>query len=462
MSSTKKSNISWLSGFLAILLIVAVVAIVWVSLDITSTIPEKKTTATPSVVVNIGSLNELAHQLVDKFAADNLLLKERNNILQAVNNSLQHLQDTHNNQVLFALQKLDLDTATTYLSASVKHEKLPRDAAKIWVDIGNLHQLKSSQLALFAYKKASKLDDHNSNAWNRLGNYYRQQKKFSLAENAYEKVLQSSVEGSATKAVALANFGLLYQAQGKLEQAKESYKSAIKINAIKKNTASLASNNENIAILYKKNHNFEASEKHYLEALSHYETLEQDSSVANIQLSLASLYHQQKKLDQAKQYYQIAIERYKQNNNQRKIASSYSNLGILSQQQNKIAEAKDFFEKSLVLNQQIKQQKGIADQYGNLGVLYRLQKKFIASETSHLKSLQIYQQLQQSDAVSQQQTNLGFLYQAWKKTEKACQYWQESKQTLMQLNNTSRVIRIKNIVQKYCEPKKLDGKKAAS
>ena len=462
MSSTKKSNISWLSGFLAILLIIAVVAIVWVSLDIASTIPEKKVNATPSVAVNIGSSDELAHQLVDKFAADNLLAKERNNVLQAVSNSLQHLQDTQNNQALSALQKLDLNTATTYLSEMVKHEEQPRDAAKIWVDIGNLQQLKSSQLALFAYKKASKLDDHNSNAWNRLGNYYRQQKKFALAENAYEKVLQSSAEGSATKAVALANFGLLYQAQGKLEQAKESYESAVKINTIKKNTASLASNNENIAIIYKRNRNFEASEKHYLEALSHYKTLKQDNSVANIQLSLASLYHQQKKLDKAKQHYQIALESYQKNNNQRKIASSYSNLGILHQQQNKIAEAKIFFEKSLALNQQIKQQKGIADQHGNLGVLYRLQKKFTESETSHLKSLQIYQQLQQSDAISQQQTNLGFLYQAWEKTEKACQYWQESKQTLMQLNNTSRVMRIENIVKKYCEPVKLDGEEPES
>ncbi|MCK5855316.1 MAG: hypothetical protein KAG56_08840, partial [Sulfurovaceae bacterium] len=117
--------------------------------------------------------------------------------------------------------------------------------------------------------------------------------------------------------------------------------------------------------------------------------------------------------------------------------------------------AKIFFEKSLALNQQIKQQKGIADQHGNLGVLYRLQKKFIESEASHLKSLQIYQQLQQLDAISQQQTNLGFLYQAWEKREKACQHWQKSKQILMQLNDTNRIVRIENIVKKYCESVRL-------
>ena len=452
MSSIKKSNISWLSGFLAVLLIVSVVAIVWVGLAITTTTPEKKINPPPFAVTDIDTL---AQQLVNKFVKKNLSEKEKNSILQAVNNTLQHLQNTQCNQSLPALQKLDLNTAVTLLTELTKQEEQPRDAAKTWVDIGNLQQLKSSQLALFAYKKASKLDDHNSNAWNRLGNYYRQQKKFALAENAYEKVLQSSIEGSATKAVALANFGLLYQAQGKLEQAKVSYESALRINTIKKNTASLASNNENIAILYKKSSNFEASEKHYLDALFHYEVLEQSSSIANIQLSLASLYHQQKKLEKAKQHYQIALELYKNNNDQRKVASSYSNLGILHQQQNNSTEAKIFFEKSLALNQQIKQQKGIADQHGNLGVLYRLQKKFIESEASHLKSLQIYQQLQQLDAISQQQTNLGFLYQAWEKREKACQHWQKSKQILMQLNDTNRIVRIENIVKKYCESVRL-------
>lgn len=459
MSSKKKSNISWLSGFLAILLAVAVVAIVWVGMDITSSIPDKKVSA-PSSVIKVVSVDELAQQLVDKFAPNNLRAKEKDNVLQAISNTLRHLQETQNNQALSALQALDLTAAVTYLSGMVKQEEHPRDAAKVWVDIGNLQQLKSSQLALFAYKKASKLDVNNSTAWNRLGNYYRQQKKFTLAENAYEKVLQSSVDASATKAVALANFGLLYQAQGKLKQAEKSYADALEINAIKKNTASLASNNENLAIIHKKKNDFERSEKHYLEALSHYEVLKQADRVANIQLSLGSLYHQQQKLEKAKQHYEIALESYKNKNDPRKIASSYSHLGILYQQQNKIREAKVFFEKSLALNQQIKQQKGIADQYGNLGVLYRLQKKFTESETSHLKSLQIYQQLQQLGAISQQQTNLGFLYQAWNKTEKACQSWQKSKKILTQINNTSRAMRIENIVKKHCNFAKLDEKES--
>ena len=455
----KKSNISWLSRLLAVLLIVAVIAIIWVLKDIVSILPDSKTEKDPTITsVKIDSTNELAKLLVDKFVVARLPLKEKNNLLQAVNNSLQHLQDTNHNQALFLLQKLDLKASVNYLIESVKEEENSRESAKTWVDIGNLQQLQSSQLAVYAYKKASQFDAKNSNAWNKLGHFYRKQKQFTLAENAYSKVLESSSDATTAQAVALANFGLLYQAQGKSDKAEASYLKALAINEVKKNTASLASNNENLALLYKKKNDFELSEKHYLTTLTHYKTLEKSNSIANIQSSLASLYHQYKHLDKAKQYYQMALEIYQNNDNQKKIASSYSNLGILNQQQGQADKAKEFFYKSLKINQQIDQQQGIADQYSHLGVLDRLQKKFTQSEPSHLKSLKIYQELQHLEGVSQQQTNLGFLYQAWGQTEKACQYWLQSKQTLIEIQNKNRIKRIASLLEKHCANNKLKEK----
>jgi tetratricopeptide (TPR) repeat protein len=409
-------------------------------------------------IITIESINVLAHQLIEKFADVNLLAKEKSNVFQAVNNTLKHLQVIGHHQALQLLQQHDLKTAVQHLMASVEQEEKSREAAKIWVDIGNLQQLQSSQHALLAYKKASQLDDKNSNAWNRLGHYYRHQKQFTLAKNAYKKVLASSKEGTATQAVALANFGLLYQAEEKLVEAESAYLKALKINEVQNNAASLASNNENLAIIYKKNNNFASSEKHYLAALSFYKTLNETNSIASIQQSLASLYHREKKFTEAEIYYKKAVEIYKKNDNKKKIASSYSKLGVIYQQKKQIEAAKILFEKSLNLNQQIKQPQGIADQYGNLGVIYRLQRKFNASEASHLNALQRYQQLQQTDGVSQQQTNLGFLYQAWGKTKQACHYWQQSKTTLQQLKNISRVARIEDIIKKQCQQQNIDDK----
>ena len=456
MSSRKKSNISWLSGQLSILLIMAVIAVVWLLKDSVMRLPEGENDNSSSVqFTKIDFTNNIANQLVNKFVGTKIALKEKNNLLQAVNNSLQHLQATHHDQVLLLLQKLELKEATSYLIESLEEEEKPREIAKIWVDIGNLQQLQSSQFALYAYKKASQFDDQNSNAWNRLGHFYRQQKQFTLAENAYRKVLASSADTTTTQAVALTNFGLLYQTQGKLELAEVSYLKALVINETTNNIASLASNNENLAIIYKKNKNFALSEKHYLVSLQYYNLLKQDNSIASIHASLASLYHQYHKLEKAKQHYQIALEIYQKTNNQKKIARSYSNLGILHQQQGKTTIAKDFFQKSLNINQKSNQQQGIADQYGYLGVLHRLQKKFTESEALHLQSLALYQQLNHSEGVSQQQTNLGFLYQVWGKKEKACQAWENSKQILIKINNTNRIVRIVSLIEKHCQIKEV-------
>ena len=448
MASKHKSNISWSSILLTLLLIAAVASVVWVLSDIAKTIPPTSNTKEQIAKPTIISIDKLANTLISQFTAKNISQKDQKNTLQAVKNTLQHLQDTNNDQTLEKLQKLDLSGAINTLNTMVEVEEKPRNAAKIWVDIGNLQQLQSSQLALYAYKKASKLDDNNINAWNRLGHYYRQQQKFSLAENAYTHVLQSA--NKTTKALAYTNFGLLYQAQSQLDEAETAYLKALNINLIEKNTASLASNSENLAIIYKQKNNFEASEKYYLNALSHYETLQQSKQIANIQTSLASLYHKNNKLDDAKHYYQTALNIYLKEKNQRKIADIYSNLGIIHQQQNQASEAKAFFEKSLEINQALDSQQGIAEQYGNLGILYRSQKNLLKSESSHLKSLQIYQALSHKEGISQQQTNLGFLYQAWDQTDKACEYWKKSTETLSQTKNTNRIERIKTLLEKYC------------
>ena len=451
MASNHKSNISFSSWLLTILLIAAVTAVIFVLSDIADSLPPAQQTDSSTLPeATIDSNDQLANKLLQQFIRDNIRAEEKNDTLQAINNTLQHLQDNNDMPALHALQKLELTTAIEHLSNAVQNEENLRSAAKTWIDIGNLQQLQSPQLALYAYKKSSKLDDSNINAWNRLGHYYRQHHQYTLAENAYSKVLQLSGEATATQAVAQANFGLLYQAQGKMEEAEASYLKALHINTEQKNTASIASNSENLAIIYKRNNDFVNSEKYYQESLSQYQALNQKDNIATIESALASLYHKNQQLEKAKLHYQQALSLYQEDNNQAKTANLYSNLGIIYQQQNHATEAQDLFNKSLAINESINQQKGIADQYGNLGILLRGQKSFAESEASHLKSLKIYQQLEQVEGISQQQTNLGFLYQAWGKSDKACDYWLQSQATLEQNHNTQRAQRIAALIQQHC------------
>lgn len=441
MSLKYKLNIAYLLALLVFIVLVSVIAIL---------LFQSKTNPSPSLLLSANANEHLVNQLNKKFSLKQGSKNDNQNILQALNNTLEHLQESNQHQVLAALNKLDLSAAIKSLDSLAQQEKKPRNAAKLWVDKGNLQQLQSATLAQIAYQKASELDAMNITASNRLGHYYRQKKQFALAEVAYNNVLTHSPKNSTTQAVAYANFGLLYQAQAKLNQAEKAYLKALDINTLHNNKASMASNSENLAIVYKEKKDFSTSEKHYLNTLSYYQSTKQDSHIALLHTALASLYHQDQQIKKSQQHYEIALNIYLKNKNKHKIANHYSHLGILYQQQRQTDKALILFKKSLSLNKEIKQIKGIADQYGNLGILYRLQKNFKQSERSHLKALEIYQQQAYRESVSQQQTNLGFLYQAWEKTKKACLYWQQARETLLSAKRQQREKRIKHIIDKHC------------
>ena len=452
MSLTRKFNTAWLvlvTVFMTLLLVVASV-IFWKLMDeVPIDTSRDKSTILAKDIIKLS--DKLANQLIANFLPENLPEKQKHNVLQTINNTLQHLQNRKSNQVLSLLQGLDLSGAIRHLRILVRKEKQSREAAKTWVDIGNLQQLLSTEQALLSYQKASKLDRYNSDVWNRLGHYYRTQKQFTLAENAYKVVLALPI--NSNKAVAFANLGLLSQIQGKFTEAEAFYIKALNINILLKDLARIATNNENLAILSRKNNNFKSAETYYLAAVGYYEKLDNNSSVANVQLALAGLYSQYKYLGKAKLHYQLALGIYEKKHNQGKIASIYSALGVLHQQQKRLKEAQVFFEKSLVLHQKIKRKKGIAAQYGNLGVVYRLQKKFIKSESSHLKSLHLYQQLQYADGLFQQQINLGFLYKSISKLGKACEHWLKGKRILVDTKRSTRILRIEHIIEQYCVAK---------
>jgi tetratricopeptide (TPR) repeat protein len=452
MSLTRKFNTGWLvlvTVFVILLLVVASVIFLKLLDEVSIDTSRDKSTIIAKDTIKLS--DKLANHLVTKFLVTNLPENQKRNVLQTINNTLQHLQARKSNQILSLLQGLDLNGAIRHLRILVRKEKQSREVAKTWVDIGNLQQLLSAEQALFSYQKASKLDRYNSDVWNRLGHYYRTQKKFTLAENAYKRVLALPI--NSNKAVAFAHLGLLSQIQGKSTRAEAFYLKALNINILLKDLARIATNNENLATLSRKNNNFKSAETYYLAAVGYYEKLDNNSGVANVQLALAGLYTQYKYLGNAKLHYQLALGIYEKTHNQRRIASIYSALGVLHQQQKRLKKALVFFKKSLVLHQKIKRKKGIAAQYGNLGVVYRLQKKFTKSESSHLKSLDLYQQLQYEDGLFQQQINLGFLYKSISKLEKACEHWLKGKKILVDTNRLKRILRIEHIIEQYCEAK---------
>ena len=380
----------------------------------------------------VGSRNE------DIQALSNTLNNLKNNKHEAAKNTLRLLREDKLKEATDALKILALDTPSK------------RDAAKLWVDIGNISNLSSTQEAINSYQKSVTLDPDNINAWNRIGHLERANKNYDRAEIAYKNVTRLSDNLSQTQALSFANFGLLHQSQNKYDAAVESFTEALKINTQLQNNAGIASNNENLASLYRTLKNYDLAESHYNAAFKLYEAEKQTSKLIELHSALGSLHQTRQQTELALSEYEKALALNKQHPNKRFSAGLYSNMGILSQQSNELDKAEAYFDQALALYQALKQDRGTADQYSNLAILARNKKQFENSEALHLKAIDLYQKGNAQQAVITQYTNLGFLYTAWNKTETACTYWTKSLAGLTEPNQKARRIRIEAIVERDC------------
>ncbi len=450
---TKKTR--WINWFIPLLLVLVALAFLlyYPASSSKQTITKPVTTDTQEGEF---SVKGIANSLVSTYF--NGTDEDKNEQIRALENTLTYLNEQHlsdpttlstASKTLQKLKSSNLNKAIETLIASADQQTDPRNAAKTWVNVGNIQNLTSAPQALLAYQKACELDPYNSNAWNRKGHLHRQLKQFEKAEIAYKKVQQLTTQSTANQAVSLANFGLLNQSKGDYQAAEEAFLKSLSIYSALNNDAGIASTSEHLASLYKHQNEAQKAETYYLKALQTHQKLAQIQQMATTHAALGNLYQNTKNLEKARQHYQYALDISLNNNFQGDIANLYSNLGIIAQQNNQANLSKDYFEKSLLINQQIKRATGTADQYGNLAILNRKQKKYAIAEDFHKKAIQIHTQNKHKNGVISQQINLGFLYKIWNKTDKACEIWNSSL-TLLQNDQGNRTKRVSQLINSNC------------
>lgn len=441
----------WLVSFAVLILVVAVGTVFY---TISQGILDKPATPAkelPKVNFSDKNFDAIAKKLAANYINEND--SGRKEDIQALVNTLNNLKNSPLDGAKVTLQQLrddQLPEALSTLKILALDTKNKRTAAKLWVDIGNIENLKSAKEAITAYQKSVTLDPDNINAWNRIGHLERQRGQYDKAEIAYKNVTRLSNSKSRTEAVSLANFGLLYQSQNKYDDAIKSFKLALSINTELKNTSGVASNSENLAGLYRTQKDFDQAEQFYQNALGLYQSSNEIAKQIEIHSALGSLYQSKQETELALAEYEQALALNKENPSKRFSAGLYSNMGILAQQKNELERAEEYFNQSLTLYQAAENPRGTADQYSNLAILARNRKQFEQGESLHLKAIALYEAVDNKQAVTSQHTNLGFLYTAWNKKETACEYWQKSLNGLSEAINQSRRARIQAIVDRDC------------
>jgi len=185
---------------------------------------------------------------------------------------------------------------------------------------------------------------------------------FKEAENSNNKVLERSqqleyqaVIPSIKKALSLKyaeilnDLAILYESEGRYEEAESSYLEAIKIyyQNLGVNHLTVADTLNNLAALYGLQRRFKEAELLYLKSLEiRKQQLEADHPhIATSLNNLASVYKSQGKYEKAEPLYlqSLEINKTKLGGNHPKTASSLNNLGSLYKSQKRYKEAEQQF-----------------------------------------------------------------------------------------------------------------------
>ncbi|MDD5130522.1 MAG: tetratricopeptide repeat protein [Candidatus Omnitrophica bacterium] len=231
-------------------------------------------------------------------------------------------------------------------------------------------------LAEIPLKKTIQINPSDPSAYVHLGNLYRQQRKFSRAQELFKKALELDPQNDN----AYAGLGRVYREQDKLVQAEELFKKALALDP-GNSDAYLG-----LGWVYRDQGKFSRADALFKTAIH------MDPEDDDVYIELGWFYLSRGESDKSEEAFKKAIQLNPQNNN------AYAGLGRVYREQNKFFQAEDLLKKSIEFAP------GNDNAYVELGKVYREQDKFTQAEEAFKKAIQL------NPASDSAYTGLGWLY----------------------------------------------------
>ncbi|PMD65959.1 FabD/lysophospholipase-like protein [Hyaloscypha bicolor E] len=190
-----------------------------------------------------------------------------------------------------------------------------------------------------------------------LGILYQEQGKLDEAEKTYQQALQGKEKALGAEHTStlrtINNLGSLYKNQGKLDEAEKMYQRALQGNekALGAEHTSTLDTVNNLGILYQEQGRLDEAETIYQQALQGREKalgIEHTSTLSVVN-NLGNLYQEQGKLDEAEKMYQRALQGKKKalGTEHTSTLRTVNNLGSLYQEQGRLDEAEEMYQRTL-------------------------------------------------------------------------------------------------------------------
>jgi len=209
-------------------------------------------------------------------------------------------------------------------------------------------------------------------ALNNFGFLYDNQGKTHKALDYYNKslLLHREINNMPGIAGGLNNIGFIYYNFGDIKKALDCWQQSLKLEEASGNEVGLANTLNNLGAAYENLDDTASAYESYRKSAAIEKKINNKHGISISLINLAHVYHKQKQLDNSLNYYQKALVLQEEINDHSGTAIILSAIGLINSQKGNYNHAIDYLNKSLTLRKNVGDKQSVTQSYMQLGSVY--------------------------------------------------------------------------------------------
>ncbi len=260
----------------------------------------------------------------------------------------------------------------------------------------------------------------------------------SWINKAYD--LANKINNPLAISKALSIKGIIYEYQGKYDDALKLHLQCLKILIPLKDTVNIASSLNSIAIVYDYKGDYPKSLEYHFKSLNLSKQIKNKKRISASYLNIGLIYYYLGVFDKALKYTFNGLKLAEESSDQQSVSDFLNNLGLIYEKRSDYPKALEYFNRSLAIFEKAKDKSSIADSYNNLGLIYFRMEQYDSSLVYFNKSILIKNEIGNPIGVAQATGNMGLVYKARGEYKKALDAFNNSIEIQQKLGEQNGVL----------------------
>ncbi|OJJ14328.1 hypothetical protein BKI52_43395 [marine bacterium AO1-C] len=250
------------------------------------------------------------------------------------------------------------------------------------------------------------------------------------------------------------NKGVIYDNQGKFEEAIVYYKKALKVAQELDYTIGMAKAYQNIGVTYAKQGNYEQCMRFFLKALKIYEAAQDKKHMIGMYNNIAIMHMRFDNIDKALAEYQKGLQLSREIKDLRLISRVSANISEIYLRKKHYKKAIATLQESLALSREVKDYRQVIATLGNIAEVYENQSLFDSALVYNIRGLRLQEKYRFQEGIALKYLSIAQVYNALRKVRLSEEYYQKALEIALEYKETPTLKNIyRSLHEHYAEHK---------